>query len=69
MSEGSPEGMFSMTEVRQEHAELPSTCPMPGSQGQAYLPEACPGAQGPAELGEELWASTATILVSITRLL
>lgn len=35
--------MFSMTEVRQEHAELPSTCPMPGSQGQAYLPEACPG--------------------------
>lgn len=68
-SEGSPECMFSMTEVRQEHTELANTCSMPGSPRQAYLPEACPGAQDPAELGEELWVSTATILVSISWLL
>lgn len=39
---------------------------MSGSQGRAYLPKGCPqAAQGPAELGEELWASTATILAKV----
>lgn len=65
------EGTLPVTEARQKHAELASTCPMPGSQGRAYLPEACPGAaQDPAELGEELWASiSATVLASIAWLL